>query len=66
MLTEQYRMNGDIGRWAQALALYERMAASGVRIEQRSFRLAMTSAMQLGRYDFSDMGSQHAWLLPAG
>ena len=42
---------GDIGRWAQALALYERMAASGVRIEQRSFRLAMTSAMQLGRYE---------------
>ena len=42
---------GEVGRWAQALALYERMAAGGVRLEQRSFRLAMTSAMQLGRYE---------------
>ena len=55
---------GDIGRWAQALALYERMAAGGVRVEQRSFRLAMTSAMQLGRYETA----LHIWhrLLAAG
>lgn len=55
---------GDIGRWAQALALYERMAAGGVRVEQRAFRLAMTSAMQLGRYETA----LHIWhrLLAAG
>ena len=55
---------GEIGRWAQALALYERMAAGGVRLEQRSFRLAMTSAMQLGRYETA----LHIWrrMLAAG
>ena len=55
---------GEVGRWAQALALYERMAAGGVRLEQRSFRLAMTSAMQLGRYETA----LHIWrrMLAAG
>ena len=44
---------GEIGLWAQALALYERMVASGVPVHQRSGLLAMKSAMHLGRYEMA-------------